>query len=213
MITTIKPRILLVTIALILGMIIAAVPENTTKPFMLTANELLDEIKTRTQFLHPDIVADMMVNKDPLLRLIDVRSRDDYEKYSLPGAINIPVDNILDDEFTEMINQGTFMNVFFSNGSTLANEAWLITRQLGYNNNFVLEGGLNYWTETILNPEKPGSAHPDDEFAKYDFRKAAGRVFGGGGPAEIISDTTDKASKPMIIPTTRKKKTVQGGCS
>lgn len=211
--TAIKPRLLFTVLALTLGLIIAAVPENTTKPFRLTAEQLLDEIKTKTQFIHPDVVADMLVNKDPMLRLIDVRPKDDFEKFSLPGAINIPVDNMLDETYTDILNQGIFMNVFYSNGSTLSNEAWLITRQLGYKNNYVLEGGLNYWTETILNPEAPSPTSPDDEFAKYDFRKAASGVFGGGGGLKVLSDSTDKVSKPVIIPTARKKKNVQGGCS
>jgi hypothetical protein len=55
----------------------------------------------------------------------------------------------------------------------------MITRQLGYTNNFVLEGGLNYWFDNILNPQKPSSTSPDEEFAKYDFRKSAGMASEG----------------------------------
>ena len=46
------------------------------------------------------------------------------------------------------------MNIFYSNGTITANEAWMVTRQLGYKNNFVLEGGLNYWFDAILNPQE-----------------------------------------------------------
>ena len=70
------------------------------------------------------------------------------------------------------------MNVFYSNGTLAANEAWMITRQLGYTNNFVLEGGLNYWFDAILNPQMPASTSPDEDFAKYDFRKSAGQALG-----------------------------------
>ncbi|MCK7536091.1 MAG: rhodanese-like domain-containing protein [Marinilabiliales bacterium] len=73
-----------------MGLIIAAVPQNKTKPYKLTADELLAEVNTRTQYVTPETVADMIVNKDPSLRLIDVRSQDEFEKFSLPGAINIP---------------------------------------------------------------------------------------------------------------------------
>ena len=87
-------------------------------------------------------VADMIIRKDPTLRLIDVRSQDEFEKFSLPGAINIPVTDLLSDAYTEILNQDVKMNIFYSNGTLTANEAWMITRQLGYTNNFVLEGGL-----------------------------------------------------------------------
>ncbi len=71
---------------------------------------------------------------------------------------------------------------------SVANEAWMITRQLGYTNNFVLEGGLNYWFDAILNPAKHLHHNPDEEFAKYDFRKSAGQALGGGGLVQAASE-------------------------
>jgi len=175
-----RPRSLLALFLIPMGLIIAAVPQNTTRPYKLTAEELLAEANTRTQFVTPEVVADMIIKKDPSLRLIDVRSQDEFEKYSLPGAINIPYADLLSDEHTDILNQDVFMNVFYSNGTLTANEAWMLTRQLGYENNYVLEGGLNYWFDTILNPEKPSDSSSDEEFAKYDFRKSAGMALGEG---------------------------------
>ncbi|MCD4734561.1 MAG: rhodanese-like domain-containing protein [Bacteroidales bacterium] len=208
-----NPRLLLSGAFIILGLIIAAVPENTTKPYKLTADQLLDEVKTRTQFVHPDLIADMLVNKDPVLQLIDVRSKDEYEKFSLPGAINIPINDLLNPKWIDIFDQDIFMNVFYSNGTTSSNEAWLLTRQLGYQNIYVLEGGLNYWIETIINPEKPGLTSPNDEFARYDFRKATSAFFGGNVNISANSDTTSSANKPVMIPKRKKKKAVKGGCS
>src|SRR5512133_2696160 len=147
-----KPLKLLALFIIPMGLIIAAVPQNKTKPYKLTADELLAEVNTRTQYLTPDAVADMILKKDPSLRLIDVRSQDEFEKFSLPGAINIPSANLLSDEYAEILNQDVKMNVFYSNGTLIANEAWMITRHLGYMNNYVLEGGLNYWFDAIMNP-------------------------------------------------------------
>ena len=59
---------------------------------------------------------------------------------------------------------------FYSNGSLEAIEAWMITRQLGYQNNYVLKGGLNYFGDLILNPQQPPTTSPDEELAKYDLR-------------------------------------------
>jgi hypothetical protein len=41
-----------------LGLIIAAVPENTTHPYKLTASQLLEEVKGRNQFFSPDELAE-----------------------------------------------------------------------------------------------------------------------------------------------------------
>lgn len=206
-----NPRVLLALFVIPLGLIIAAVPQNTTKPYKLTANQLLSEANSRTQYVTPDIVADMIVNKDPSFQLIDVRSPDEFEKFSLAGAINIPLPDLLAEKYTDILNQDTRMNIFYSNGTIQANEAWMITRQLGYTNNYVLEGGLNYWFEAILNPQKPANTSPDEEFAKYDFRKSAGQALGGGAVVQTPQDQSGTSTKPVIKIAPKKKK-VSGGC-
>lgn len=203
-------RLILASVFIPLGIIIAAIPENTTKQFKLTAEDLLGEVKDGTQFVSTDEIADMLVQKDPSLQLIDVRSQAEFEKYSLPGAINIPLTQILSNEYEGYINQGVKMNVFYSNGNLKANEAWMLTRQLGYVNNFVMQGGLNYWAETILNPEAPKSVMADDEIAKYDFRKGASAALGGGN-AMVTNTNTEKNPKPTIKKR-KKKKRAAGGC-
>jgi len=206
-----KPRLILAAAIIPLGLIIAAVPENTTRPYKLTADQLLAEVNEGIQFVTPDAVAQMIVSKDPALLLIDVRGKDDFDKFSLPGAIHIPLENLLSEEFTDILNQDIKLNVFYSNSSNQANQAWMITRQLGYQNNYVLEGGLNYWVETIMNPEKPASTSPNEEIAKYNFRQGAGAALGGGAVAGEPEGTKSKATLPAVAPK-KKKKSVQGGC-
>jgi sulfur-carrier protein adenylyltransferase/sulfurtransferase len=207
-----KPLKLLGLIIIPMGLIIAAVPQNKTNPYKLTAEELLNEVNTRNQYVTADVVADMIVKKDPTLRLIDVRSQDEFEKFSLPGAINIPATDLLSVDYAGILNQDIKMNVFYSNGTLAANEAWMVTRQLGFTNNYVLEGGLNYWFDAILNPQKPASTSPDEEFAKYDFRKSAGQALGGGGlTVQGTSDQKSTSAKPAVKPVAKKKK-ASGGC-
>ena len=206
-----KPLKLLAIIIIPMGLIIAAVPQNKTRPYKLTADQLLGEANTRTQYIAPETVADMIVKKDPTLQLIDVRNQDEFEKFSLPGAINIPVADLLSDKFSDILNQDVKMNIFYSNGTITANEAWMVTRQLGYKNNFVLEGGLNYWFDAILNPQKPATTSPDEEFAKYDFRLSAGKALGGGIAAQAAPAQSALSSKPALQPAPKKKKAA-GGC-
>ena len=206
-----KSRTWLAVFLIPMGLIIAAVPQNKTKPYKLSAEELLSEANTRTQYVTPDVVADMIINKDPSLRLIDVRSQDEFEKFSLPGAINIPATDLLSDQYADILNQDVRMNIFYSNGTVAANEVWMITRQLGYTNNFVLEGGLNFWFENILNPQKPASTSPDEEFAKYDFHKSAGMALGGGGVVQVIDNQVPASAKP-VVKSAGKKKKAAGGC-
>ncbi len=208
----IKPRILLTSVIIILALVIAMVPENTTQPYKLTAGEMLEEIQFGTEMIHPDELADWLVNDDPSIQLIDVRTPQEFEVFHLDNAINIPVADILSEEWVDYLDQGIRMNILYSNGTTAAHKAWMILRQLGYENNYVLQGGLNYWTETILNPTAPRVTSPDDEFARYDFRQAASQKFGGGGAlAAPATDTKTAAPKPPIK-RKKKKKAPEGGC-
>jgi sulfur-carrier protein adenylyltransferase/sulfurtransferase len=206
-----KPLLWLALFIIPLGLIIAAVPQNTTRPYKLTSAQMLEEVTTRTQFISPETLADMIVKKDPVLQLIDVRSQDEFEKFSLPGAINIPVADLLSEKNMEIINQDIKMNVFYSNSTLTANEAWMLTRQLGYSNNYVLEGGLNFWFDTILNPQKPASTSADEEFAKYDFRMGASQALGGGAVVAKPAEGNTPVAKPAIKAMPKKKKAA-GGC-
>lgn len=205
----INPRVLLAMFIIPLGIILAFVPANTTHPYKLSPEDLLEYVNSGMQYFTPDEVAHMVISKDPSLVLIDVRAETEYEKFHLPGAFNIPLSSLLDDQWKDYINQDLRYNVFYSNGTVNANQAWMLTRQLGYENNYVLQGGLNYWVESIMNPEKPGSTSPNEEIAKYDFRKGAGQALGGGAVIEASNQTAPQL--PRIAPRPKKKK-VQGGC-
>jgi rhodanese-related sulfurtransferase len=206
-----KPRILLAIIIIPLALIIAAVPENTTHTFKLTASELLEETNAGIEYYQPEEIADLIINEDPSIQLIDVRNADEYARYSLPGAINIPLSDILSEKWAAYLDQDVMFNIFYSNGTLKADKAWMITRQLGYENNYVLLGGLNYWVETVMNPEAPASTSPDEEFARYDLRKGAGMALGGSAATTDNTRSTPEPALPAIKPKPKKKR-VQGGC-
>jgi len=194
-----------------LGIIIAFVPENTMKPYKLTANEMLAEIQYRSEIITPDELADWIINKDPAIQLIDIRTPKEYDEFHLDNAINIPLNQLLNKEWVDFLDQGIKMNIFYSNGSTFSHDAWMIARQLGYENNYVLQGGLNYWTETILNPASPSQINADDEIAKYNFRKGASQYFGSGDNNSEKKPSKTKINKPKIK-RKKKKKAPNGSC-
>ena len=204
-------RRIAVSIMILLGLVIAMVPENTTKPYKLTANQMLSAVNAGTEMIHPDYLAEWLINKDPSIQLIDVRSPDAYAKFHLDNAQNIPLADVLNPKYRDVWDQGVKFNVLYSNGTTSAHEAWMILRQLGYQNIGVLMGGLNYWTETIMNPQKPATTSPNDEIAKYEFRKGASQALGGGSVTAKTATADTQVKKPKIVPR-KKKKAPQGGC-
>jgi rhodanese-related sulfurtransferase len=207
-----KPLKILAAVIIPLGIIIAAVPENRTRPYKLTADELLTEVTEGRQFMSPDEIAQMLIVKDPTLQLIDVRSKDQFEKFSLPNALNVPLESLLSAEYEEILNQDIKLNVFYSNSSNEANQAWMITRQLGYKNNYVLQGGLNYWAETILKPEKPAEGSPNEEIARYNFRMGAGKALGAGSESVAVGAASGSNAPKPVLQKNKKKKGAAGGC-
>ena len=176
----------------------------------MSPGDMLSDLNGRSQYIGPDEIADMLIQKDPSLQLIDLRSAEEYQKFHLPGAYHIPMSELLNEDFRYVIDQDLRLNVFYSNSSVKSNEAYIITRQLGYQNNYVLEGGLNYWAAVIMNPEKPGYTSPDEEIAIYDFRVGAGMALGGGAASSAAQ--SGSISKPPPIKKRTTKKKAEGGC-
>lgn len=206
---TMKPRILLAIVLIPLAVVIAAVPSEVTENQTIPADQLLSEFTEGSQYIKTDQVADWIVQKDPSYLLIDVRDADAYNEFHLPGAVNIPLHSILNEDYKPYLNQDIRWNIFYSNGTVKANEAWMLCTQMGYKNNYVMEGGLNYWAKTIMNPKKPASTNPDDEIEKYNFRNAVNEALGGAKPS-----SNSEEAKPALPPIQKmkRKKRASGGC-
>ncbi|MCF6365478.1 MAG: rhodanese-like domain-containing protein [Bacteroidales bacterium] len=179
----------------------------------LSPENLLKEINDNTRYIYPDDIAHLIISKDPNFLLIDVRDSASYQEFKLPGAINIPLKNLLDKDdagdykWEGFLNQDTRKNIFYSNGTVYSHQAWMLTKRLNYENNYVMKGGLNKWIETIIQVRRPEFDASEQELATYTFRKAASMFFGGGGTAA--------SDDPVNIPAftgKKKEKEVQEGC-
>ena len=205
-----KTRVIFSIVFVGLGLIIAAVPQNTMLPYKLTAEQMLEQSNNRVHYYSPEEVANVIVQKDPEFQLIDVRPQDEFEKFSLPGAINVPLTDILSEDYRDFLNQDVKLNILYSNGTVDATKAWMIMRQLGWENNYIMEGGLNYWAEVIMNPLPPASTNPNEEVARYQFRRAAGQALNGDAAIEEVESSIQTAKPPLKRRPKRKR--VQGGC-
>ena len=205
-----KLDILIIVIMLVGAFWTFALNEDNRRPVeQLTPCELVDQTQKADKFVSTDELARKIMSNDPSVILIDLRPQKEFSEYSLPGAINIPIENLLDKKYVDMLNQKTYTNIFFSNSSDLAAKAWMITTRLGYQNNFILQGGLNYWVETILLPKKPDQTAVNADFIRYNFRKAASAYFMGGS-VDVGSSSNSSAPKAPIK--RRKKEAAGGGC-
>ncbi len=177
------------------------------EPNQIDPEELLQEIIQPTRYVTTDQVAKMIIQGDPSLLLIDVRSEGEYGDYSLPRAINIPLDSLLADGNLSYLGIPGTKVVFVSNDDIKADQMWVLTKRLGFSSIYVLKGGLNCWMQTIIDPERPSDDAPYAEFEIYTFRKGAQMYFTGAG-------TEDSDAGKVDVQVRRREKTnvAAGGC-
>ncbi len=148
-----------------------------------TPEQMLLELNDDRRFAGVDQVADWIINRRPDVLLVDVRPESAYKSYSLPGALHIPLDKILEPENQKRLDCGRYSIVFFSNGQASAEKAWFITRQRGCRDVYIMKGGLNEWTAAFLQPEEPAQTAPQKVWDQYRFRLAARQYFAGASKA------------------------------
>ncbi len=187
---------------------------NDIKPLpkIIGAKSLLHEVNEQGRYISTDEVARMIMENDPSLLLIDVRSPEEFKKYSIQGALNIPSDKLLKGNNKDYFNQDAYTIVLYSNGSSAADQAWLMLASYGYKGNKVMKGGLNAWYKNILNPQKPENDKLTATLEKqYLFRKGA-QIFFTGIQVSGTSSGKSKAKAPSKPIIKHKKKEVTGGC-
>ncbi|MBN2664113.1 MAG: rhodanese-like domain-containing protein [Bacteroidales bacterium] len=204
-----KKRDILFLAILLIGAIWLAFLPNKRYDFVELSPEELIYKTSLNHYFTTDDVAKMMIKKDPLLILVDIRTKPEFEDYALPGAMNIPFDSLLSKTYRRYIDQEVYNVVFYSNGSSLSDQAWFILTRLGYQNLYVMQGGLNLWIETILRPIKPADFAPPHDFDIYNFRLAASKHFGGG--ISVDNSSSDVAT-PVIEVQQNNTTSTGGGC-
>ncbi len=186
-------------------------PYNNTE---MKPESLLRELMDDTRYLSVDEVSDMIIKKDYIL-LVDVRTPKEYNEFRLPGAINIPLAELLDKDengklkWDNIFNQDVRKVIFYSNGTIYASQAWILTRRINVKNQYVMKGGLNEWFSTIIQPQRPPVEASSTEHELYNTRKAASMHFTGGGTP--VSTESESPDAPVIINNTEQKEE-EGGC-
>jgi len=184
-------------------------PQKGIKSTLLLSNAISPE-----RYISTDEVASIIINQDPSYIFIDVRDAESYAKYTLPNALNIPLQNLLNEDSELYLNQNQYNVILFSNDEFYANEAWITCNRLDYKNIRVLKGGLNNWFNTIINPTMPSEDMAAIDFELYATRKAASMYFGVVYPEQVNNESSapKKETPKKVITIQKKKKTAEGGC-
>lgn len=177
------------------------------EPKQIDPEILLQEIIQPTRYVSTDQVAKMIIQGDPSLMIVDVRPEGEYQAYSLPGSINVPLGKLLVNDNLLYFGIPGKKVVFVSNDDIKADRVWVLTKRLGYNSTYVMKGGLNSWMQTIIDPQKPDETAAATDFENYTFRKGAQMYFTGAG-----SEDTGGSKVEVQVQRRQKTSVVAGGC-
>lgn len=137
-------------------------------------------------------LADWILKGKADFELVDLRSQEKFNEYSIPNAQCIPLVQLPESELLR--NQKI---IFYSDDDIAASQAWFMLKSKGYKGVYILDGGLNAWKEKVLFPKAPVNASME-ELAHFEKMKEVSKYFGG----QAQTDAAISESKPIIkLPT------------
>jgi rhodanese-related sulfurtransferase len=181
-------------------------PHNSKSLRELDPDEMIEIIDSPEKFITVDEVALHIIREDSSIQLIDVRSQDQYMTSHIPGALNIQLGSLIVPEYAGYLEEPGKSTVFYSNGSILATEAYMITQQSGYSNSRIMKGGMNEWYNIVMNSEFTGEKITAAENAIFEARFRAKNYF------TQMNSLPDSLKSAFLEIKMKKEAELVGGC-
>jgi len=198
--TPIRNYIIVSAIAVVLGISTLFLPDKKTSLLELTSDP--NYINSQNiNLMTSDELAFRIIDEDPKLQLIDVRSEKEFASFSLPHAVNIPPQDLFGKQNLQVLDNQLKKKVFYSNNEADAKRAAVLSSLLGYKNNYVLKGGLTEFNNLIINYKKPAVLNTKAEIDTDRFREKAQLLI-----PEIIKKSKAGTTEKKIV------KKISGGC-
>jgi len=159
------------------GIILALLPLTGNRSFSGKPEKVLSEILNAETFFSVDQVARFIVTEDSTIQLIDVRSPEAYRKNTMPRSVNIPYNDFIGNDPDKYLNNTNIKSIFISDDDYYSSLAMAYSKGLGYNNCYVMKGGLKEWTSTVIESTFTGERISARENALFETRIRAARLF------------------------------------
>ncbi len=149
-----------------------------------------------------DELAFRIVDREPRLRIVDVRDPKAFAALALPGSVNGSVRDLFGKEWREVVGPLHVRKVIVGADEAQERTAYLLLHELGYENLAVLEGGFPAFERTILEPIMLVSTGSRWDGDVRRFRESA--------RTEILRMVKEAKASGQKKP--KKEKKIQGGC-
>jgi rhodanese-related sulfurtransferase len=134
--------------------------------------------------------------------LVDLRSASEFNHGTLPGAVNIPLANLMEKENLNIFRKSKKPVLLFSGDESEAATASFLLLSHGLENVRIIANDYLFVKEKVMESFSPAAAFSHSENARYDFN----RYFRTGGGKDPQS-----SAKQPVIPKTEVIQ-AQGGC-
>jgi rhodanese-related sulfurtransferase len=161
----------LIVMILAIGLVFMSIKSSQKFKFKESALELHSQLLKSKHQIDPQAALDIIRKQDDNYIFVDIRNPREYANFHIEGAVNVPMQRVLDDEYIPYLKDNR-IKVLYSEESIDANQVRLLLTQYGYNNLMVLQGGANYWKENMVSKDVfKSKGEYDDEKLKFDPEK------------------------------------------
>ncbi|MFA9388515.1 MAG: rhodanese-like domain-containing protein [Prolixibacteraceae bacterium] len=194
-------------VLVLIGLLLVFLPGIGEYSFKEKPAALLNSILEDDTYLTVDQVAVLLNSDDPLIQLIDLRNKTDFEQFSIPGAINVPFEQFFERKPETWLYNTEVQYIFYGNGDVNSSYAMVLARGLGYENCKVMKGGLNEWFDKVMDSKFSGEKISARQNALFENRSRAKQFF------TEINSLPDSLKTKFAESKRQAEKSLDGGCN
>jgi rhodanese-related sulfurtransferase len=192
----------LAVLAIVLGAVALLATPYAGGRVTLDARELALVVSREADHVEAPELAAWVVEGRADYRLIDLRTEAEFAQYHIPGAVSIPLANLMDAGLGRQEKL-----VLYSDGGIHSAQAWLLLKAQGFPAVYMLKGGLEEWKDAVMFPALADNPTPGER-ARDERRRMLSAFFGGqprsasaaDGGALPAAGNPAAAVSPRVVP-------------
>jgi len=191
---------------IMLSLILALLPLTSHRSFTGEPHKLLAGVRSEEASLSVDEVAEYLVREDSSVQLIDLRTPEEFRKQTIPGAVNVEYKDLISKDPDVWLGNKDIKSIFYSDSDAEQSFALVYARGLGYDNVFVMDGGIGEWMKTVVETKFSGERITARENALFETRRRAGEMF------TTLNSLPDSLKAQFLESKKFSAKKLDGGC-
>jgi len=164
-------------------------------------SKLLESTISETRWVLPHQLNTIIDNRQlEKYLLVDLRPHEEFSRGTLPGAVNIPFEQLLEKKSLKQLNSRKPL-LLFSGRESLSSVAGMLLESKGVEKVYVLANDYTFVKENVLEKFNPAAAFTSDEKARYDYP----RFFRAAPPQQVKPVSRSQVPEIQVV-------SVDGGC-